>query len=184
MALIDQLAQAIANMEGFNVSGSVAQRNNNPGNLTASPYATGNVNGYSVFPDAATGWEALNYQLQLYAGRGLTLEEMINIYAPASNGSAMTAGNDPNNYLNYVTSQLGVGPSTSISALYDTNTVPDTTTVSTDVSTGNSTDPSQAGFVTPDFLSSWLLNGDGTVNGVGVGLGLLGLGIVVALINR
>ena len=46
MALIDTLANAIAQMEGFLVPNSLAQRNNNPGNLIASPFATGNVGGY------------------------------------------------------------------------------------------------------------------------------------------
>ena len=152
MALIDQLAQAIAQMEGFNVANSVAQRNNNPGNLTASPYATGNVNGYSVFPDVATGWEALNYQLGLYAQRGLTLEQMAAIYAPAPNGSSMTTGNDPNNYLNFITGQLGVGPSTSISALYDTTQ--NSAAISPDVSASDPTATIDSGATMLDSISS------------------------------
>jgi hypothetical protein len=183
MALIDNLAQAIATMEGFNVSGSVAQRNNNPGNLTASPYATGNVNGYSVFPSADVGWQALDYQLQLYANRGLTLEQMVNIYAPSGN-TPMTQGNDPNNYLNFLTSQLGVGPSTSISALYDSTAA---TTVSTDVSTSDTTDPSSSLLDSFSNGISDLFAGNGTDGGttvMGIGLGLLGVGIVVWLTNR
>ena len=50
MALIDTLANAIAEMEGFLVPNSLAQRNNNPGNLINKPLCNGNAGGYSVFP--------------------------------------------------------------------------------------------------------------------------------------
>jgi hypothetical protein len=199
MSGIDTLANAIATMEGFYTSGSVAQRNNNPGNLTASPYATGNVNGYSVFPDAATGMEALQYQLQLYASRGLTLDQMFNGipagqnsaypngfpgYAP-SGTTSMTTGNDPGSYLSYVLGQLGVGADTSLSALYDTATAA-TTTVSTNVSQGDTGDTSsEDGSSVLSFLSSGLFNSDGSISTggwIGVGLGVVGLGIW--LVNR
>jgi len=185
MSLIDTLAQAIAQMEGFNTPGSVAQRNNNPGNLTASPYATGNVNGYSVFPDAQTGWQALDYQLQLYADRGLTLEDLFTGTQPGANAAypngfpgyapAGQTGNDPTSYLSYVVSQLGVGPSTSLSTLYDSATA----TISTDVSALDNSSPSSsdAGFVTGDLLS-WLSGsdgGDGGGDGLGVGIALVAL---------
>ena len=182
MALIDQLAQAIAQMEGFNVAGSVAQRNNNPGNLTASPYATGNVGGYSVFPDAQTGWDALYYQLNLYSGRGLTLQQMVGLYAPAGN-TTMTQGNNPNAYLNFLTGQLGVGPDTSISALYEDSTTGPT--VSTDVSQGDNSGESGSSLL--DFLSVGVLGGDGTDGsgtGLLIGFGLVGLAGLVWLLNR
>jgi hypothetical protein len=178
MALIDTLASAIAQMEGYNVLGSVAQRNNNPGNLRASPYATGtDSKGYAIFPDAATGQEALMYQLSLYSGRGMDLQQMINVYAPASDN------NNPSNYLNFITGQLGVGPSTSLSALYDTTN----TAVSSDVSQSNTDASSTAGFTNLDFLSSWVPTGitDGTAGtGVYIGLGLLGIAAFVFVMNR
>jgi hypothetical protein len=174
MALIDTLAQAIAQFEGFNTQGTIAQRNNNPGNLRASPYSIGtDSNGYSIFPDAQTGWNALYYQLSLYSGRGLTLDQMINIYAPASDN------NNPSNYLNFVTGKLGVGPSTSVSALYDSSQSGNSTDVPSG-STDGSTD--QSGFTMLDFLSSWLPSGaDGSNIGFGIGMGLLGIAALVIL---
>lgn len=115
----DTLAQSIAQFEGFNISGSVAQRNNNPGNLRASPYATGkDSRGYAIFPDSQTGWSALDYQLGLYSQRGLTLQEMVNIYAPASDN------NSPSSYLSFLESKLGVGPSAPVSSLYGNAVAP------------------------------------------------------------
>ena len=172
MALIDTLAQAIATFEGFNVSGSIAQRNNNPGNLRSSPYATGtDANGYAIFSDAQTGWNALMYQLGLYSGRGMTIESMLSTYAPPADNN-----NNNANYLNYLTQQTGVGPSTSLSALYDSTggvstTIPDTT------NTGES------GFTTSDFLSSWIPSGDGGF-GTGLAIGVAVLGISAWLLLR
>lgn len=173
MALIDTLAQAIAQMEGFNVSGSIAQRNNNPGNLRASPYAIGkDTNGYAIFPDSTTGWNALNYQLSLYSQRGMDLEQMINVYAPAGDN------NDPNSYLHFITGKLGVGPSTTISSLYDNSTVP------SDVfSSDSGSNSNESGFATLDFLSGVFSEGDGGIGGVGIGLGLLGVALVVAIVS-
>lgn len=174
MSLIDTLAQAIGQMEGYFKSGSVADRNNNPGNLRASPYAIGkDANGYAIFPDAQTGWNALYYQLNLYSQRGLTLEQMINVYAPASDN------NDPNNYLNFVTGKLGVGPNTSISSLYETQPA-----VSTDVPTDNADPTTIDSTNTADVLSSGisdLLGGTGNL-GLLIGAGLLGL-VLVKLIK-
>lgn len=199
MSLIDTLANAIATMEGFYTSGSIAQRNNNPGNLTASPYATGNADGYSVFPDAATGMEALEYQLELYANRGLTLDQVFNGipagqnsaypngfpgYAP-SGTTSMTTGNDPGSYLSYVLGQLDVGADTSLSALYDTGTTV-TTTISTDVSQGDTGDTSsENGSSVLSFLSSGLFDSDGSISTGGwFGIGLVVIGLGVWLGNR
>jgi hypothetical protein len=98
------LAQAIAQMEGFNTAGTLAQRNNNPGNLRSSPLATGTSGGFAVFPDIATGWQALDAQIALDASRGLTLEQFINKYAPPSE-------NNTGQYLSYLVTQTGMQPS-------------------------------------------------------------------------
>src|SRR5271157_4273547 len=75
-ATVDDLAQAIARMEGFNVAGSVAQRDNNPGNLRSGPGQIGtDAGGYAIFPDVTTGYAALDNQINLNIGRGLTLNQ-------------------------------------------------------------------------------------------------------------
>ena len=59
MATLQDLANAIANFEGFNVSGSVAQRNNNPGNLmyAGQAGASQGANGFAVFDSVGDGLE-------------------------------------------------------------------------------------------------------------------------------
>lgn len=61
--LITKIAQAIAKMEGFYLSNSVARRNNNPGNLR-SWGKTPTVNGFAVFKRAEDGWMALYRQIE------------------------------------------------------------------------------------------------------------------------
>jgi hypothetical protein len=70
--LIERVAQAIAHKEGFYLKKklpTVAQRCNNPGNLThwkdrnGNPFPT--ANGYVQFPDEETGWRALRAQCSI-----------------------------------------------------------------------------------------------------------------------
>ncbi len=112
MSLTDSISQAIAQMEGFFTSGSIAQRNNNPGNLRS----WGNlpvVDGYAVFPTPDAGWAALNRQVDLNVSRGLSLNEFFGGkpgvyggYSPSGDGS-----NDPNRYALFVSSRIGLDPS-------------------------------------------------------------------------
>lgn len=66
----DAIAQAIAQMEGWGKAGTLASRNNNPGNLTDP--RTGQ---FRIFGTAEEGWNALYSQINLNVSRGLTLEE-------------------------------------------------------------------------------------------------------------
>lgn len=118
---VDSLSQAIGRFEGFGVAGSVAQRNNNPGNLRAGPGATGtDAAGYAVFPDLATGWAALRNQIQLNIGRGLSLSEFFGGkpgvyagYAPAADA------NNPGQYADVVAGWLSISPSVPLSSYAD-----------------------------------------------------------------
>lgn len=109
MSVIDDIAAAIQQMEGW-YPGSVAYRNNNPGNLRAGKGQTGiDGNGYAIFPDYATGYGALTNQIQLNVGRGLTLTEFFagkpNVYA----GYAPSAdSNSPLKYASFVSGQTGI----------------------------------------------------------------------------
>jgi hypothetical protein len=62
-----QFAAAIANAEGFGISGAIPTRNNNPGDLKNWPGVPADPNGYSVFPSAQAGWDALQQQLDSIA---------------------------------------------------------------------------------------------------------------------
>jgi hypothetical protein len=111
---VSSFANAIARFEGYNVAGSLAQRNNNPGNLRSGPGQTGvDANGYAVFPDAATGFAALDNQISLNISRGLTLNQFFagepGVYA----GYAPSAdANNPAQYASTVAGWLGVDPNT------------------------------------------------------------------------
>lgn len=116
---VDTIASTIQQVEGY-YPGSLAYRNNNPGNLVCANQ-TGMVacnNGFAVFGSYDDGLTALDNQIQLYAGRGLTIDQMMAIYAPAGQGS-----NNPSAYAQTIASSLGVPSST---ALTDIGLPPDT----------------------------------------------------------
>jgi hypothetical protein len=109
---VSTIASTIQQVEGY-YPGSLAYINNNPGNLryVGQPGAWQGQGGYAAFPSYQAGLDALNRQIQLYAGRGMTISQMMAIYAPASDG------NDPTSYAARVASALGVSPSTALSDL-------------------------------------------------------------------
>jgi hypothetical protein len=101
-----KLAQLIAQEEGFNVPGSVPNRDNNPGDLRHSPHSfhtAGDPDGIGIISTVADGWEDLERQLQLYASRNLTLEQMVYEFAPPSE-------NNSAEYLAFVCSGLKCDP--------------------------------------------------------------------------
>lgn len=102
------IAGAIQRQEGW-YPGSVAYQNNNPGNLiyAGQAGATAGPGGFAQFGSYQAGLDALQNQLQLYAARGLTIQEMMDVYAPASQ-----PGNNPVAYASNVAGALGVSPDT------------------------------------------------------------------------
>src|SRR6266436_2057696 len=107
MSLTESIAQAIASMEGFFKPGTIAQRQNNPGNLRSwGNYPV--VGGYVQFPDAQTGWDALYSQVDKNIGRGLTLNEFFagksGVYGGFAPGSD---ANNPAGYAQYVATEAG-----------------------------------------------------------------------------
>jgi hypothetical protein len=127
MSLTDSLVQAIARFEGFYTAGSVAARNNNPGNLRSGPGQTGtDSGGYAIFPDSATGFAALANQVNLNIGRGLNLNQFFagqrdaegNVlpggypgYAPSSDA------NNPAQYAATVASWIGLDPTVPLNSI-------------------------------------------------------------------
>jgi len=82
---MSRLAQLIAQREGFGVPGALPTRQNNPGDLVHAPGEThvpGEPDAIGSFENAEMGWDRLERQLTLYAERGLTLRQMVSIYAP------------------------------------------------------------------------------------------------------
>lgn len=103
MTSIQDLMNAIANMEGYNVSGSIAQRYNNPGNLRYAPTQSGTAStasgNFATFNDSNQGWSAL--QDYINNNSNMSLRDFIYQYAPPTE-------NNTSNYLNYVADQMGV----------------------------------------------------------------------------
>jgi hypothetical protein len=105
-----KLAQLIGLEEGFGKPGAIPTTHHNPGDLRHSPHSEHptDPNAIGVIDTDEHGWEDLESQLEKYAARGLTLAEMVAIYAPPSENST-------NNYLHFITSGLSLPPSTPVS---------------------------------------------------------------------
>jgi hypothetical protein len=101
---MSKLARLIAQEEGYGIPGSVPNRDNNPGDLRHSPHsfhAADAPDAIGQIDTPADGWGDLERQLQLYADRGLTLQQAIYEFAPPEeNNSAQ--------YLKYVCDGLGL----------------------------------------------------------------------------
>ena len=124
-SLAASLAAAIQQVEGWYPPGSVvggvsypqgslAYRNNNPGNIRPGSLAvgaTGSSGGYAVFPDYQTGYSALVNLIQSPSYWGLTLTQFFQQYAPAADN------NNPGAYAASVAASLGVDPNTPLSVL-------------------------------------------------------------------
>lgn len=119
--LVTAFAQAIAQMEGYNTTGTIAARNLNPGNLRSGPNQSGTANGYAVYSSAAAGWADLYSQIQTNFNRGLNTYQFFGGglgypgYAPAADS------NSPNTYAVFVAAQLGIDPTVPLNSL-DPNT--------------------------------------------------------------
>jgi hypothetical protein len=83
--------------------GSVASRNNNPGNLKAVGSQPRDARGFAIFPTLEAGIAAANRQLNLYAGRGKnTIGDIIPTYAPAKDNNNVQA------YIDAITKETGL----------------------------------------------------------------------------
>lgn len=101
-----RLAQLIGRIEGWGKPGAIPTVDNNPGDLRHSPHsqhAPGDPNAIGKIDTVAHGWEDLERQLQIYADRGMTLSQMVELYAPEGDN------NDPQAYLQFLMIGLGNG---------------------------------------------------------------------------
>lgn len=110
MPATTRLAQLIARREGFGIPGDKPTRDHNPGDLEHAPHITGWDGKIGIEPDDDDGWTDLERQLQLYASRGMTLRQMVDIYAPPNE-------NDTSSYLSFLTETLGYGPETPLATV-------------------------------------------------------------------
>lgn len=98
-------------------AGTLAARNNNPGNLkfVGQPGAVLGERGFARFDSPAAGWQALSRQIELDKARGHTLGSFITKYAPP-------ATNDTAAYIAKVAAATGATADTPLVQL-DTNTL-------------------------------------------------------------
>jgi hypothetical protein len=138
------IASTIQTVEGY-YPGTYAYVNNNPGNLiyVGQAGATLGTGGFASFPTYDAGYQALLNQIQLYANKGMTIQDMMNVYAPAGQG-----GNNPTSYANTVATALGVSPDTLVSDALAGNatagislSIPSITSDGTDNILNNISDP-------------------------------------------
>jgi hypothetical protein len=115
---ITDVSNVIAQIEGWFVPNSLAQRNNNPGNLrfVGQAGAVQGEGGFAKFATPDDGFNALNNQISLDASRGLDVSGFLNKYAPSSE-------NDTNNYISLFTKMLGVSPTDKLSDILGTGIV-------------------------------------------------------------
>lgn len=105
-----KLAKLIAQEEGFFVTGSLPQRNNNPGDLRHSPNSQHSIDSPNAIGKIDTilhGWEDLERQLRLDAH--ISLSDFVKIYAPPSE-------NNTNQYLDFLCRNLPASPNDSVGA--------------------------------------------------------------------
>lgn len=102
-----KLAQLIARREGFGIAGNKPTRDHNPGDLEHAPHIESWDGAIGIEPNDDAGWDDLERQLALYAGRGMSLRSMIAIYAPPNE-------NDTESYLQFICDGLACTPDESV----------------------------------------------------------------------
>jgi hypothetical protein len=98
------LEELIAKEEGFGIPGSKPTRYNNPGDLRHSPHSShtaASPNDIGQIDTEEHGWEDLTRQLEIFAERGLTLRQLVEIYAPPNE-------NNTERYLAFLCKGLGL----------------------------------------------------------------------------
>lgn len=137
---------------------SLAQKNNNPGNLRfmGQSGATQGQGGFAKFDNVQAGFDALQRQINLDAGRGLSLDQFINKFAPPSENKTST-------YLENVQTWLGIS---------------DSSTKLADVLTGQGAATDETPTLADVFGDSWGGEEGGLSTPVAIGLALVG-GVVL-----
>lgn len=111
---LSTIADTIQQVEGY-YPGSLAYRNNNPGNIIYTSYyasnfgATPGAGGFAAFPDYSTGYAALQNQIQLDAARGWSIYDMMYSWLGSGTGGNTAA------YASTIANALGVSTDARVS---------------------------------------------------------------------
>ena len=125
MSQYPALDAAIAQVEGFGQPGVPATVNNNPGNLVAGSFASSqgaigkDSNGFAIFPNPETGFQALDSNVNYYAQHGFSIQDMLAKWAPASDPR-----NNPQAYANSVQQITGLDPNAPVANAAQTGSAP------------------------------------------------------------
>lgn len=100
---IEFIKKEIARIEGYGVKGSLAQRQNNPGNLkfVGQKNAVLGAKGFAKFKTPQDGFNALHNQIVLDAKRGHTLETFLYKYAPPKENNTLK-------YIAFISATTGI----------------------------------------------------------------------------
>lgn len=104
--------KVIINEPNADLGNTLAQRNNNPGNLifAGQPNAVKGDGGFAKFTTPEIGFRALIKQVQADQKRNLTLRDFITKYAPPNE-------NDTEKYIREVSYELGISETSSIAEI-------------------------------------------------------------------
>src|ERR1700677_156323 len=102
--LIYKLACAIATQEGFFAPGTIAVRNNNPGNLIEAPWLANQTGNHGFWKAASIqiGMAGQMHLIALLIAEGNTLTQLIDTWAPPE------SGNNPTVYIQNVKTWAGI----------------------------------------------------------------------------
>jgi hypothetical protein len=120
---------AIAQFEGSG-PGTLATRNNNPGNMVYSPWmaqfgcSPGGAGGFAQCPSADAGQQILDYRVSQLVDQGDSVSQLLNVWAgPQYPGNTVQSYN---NYVSSVSAATGLDPNAPINQQLSTDaSVPD-----------------------------------------------------------
>lgn len=116
---LDNLAQAIATLEGFGIPGARPTRDNNPGDVRRATGMTGtDSGGIATFADQGDGWDALGTWLTSHtaAHPDWDFYDLTHFYATGTTTGTPAAGEaNPDDSADYIADYLGVDPTTPVS---------------------------------------------------------------------
>ena len=117
-SVIQRLAGAMAQVEGFYITGSIAQRNNNPCCMVYSPYQAGKKDGFAYFNTDGEGWDATYYQLHLiFDGQSSYYQPTMSLMAFVNTWASTSPYNERLNYSKFIANRFGASIDTKLNQL-------------------------------------------------------------------
>jgi hypothetical protein len=116
--LVQTIAGTIATQEGADVPGSLAQKNNNPGNLVYAPWeaaygATQGQGGFASFPSVSSGEAAVEYRVGQLVNEGDSISQIVDTWAGTQYGNSQAS---VDSYVANLTSATGISADTPLNS--------------------------------------------------------------------